>query len=222
MNEEEKVYLGSLNNADILSELTNDNPAYMYFICFLGNRTLYPINPNLIDVEVDCRPLMKKYDLTNFTPRSERGTHAVTPLDCNLNKKGELIFKEIQDYNICNQLNQLLNSRQTINKTEFNRLFREKFSFETNPEDILEEKIKQVREKYDTNFPTKEFTYRRMTVTPTIKKDRLYYQFKIKCACSEEIFDEINMDDYKPIGEEIVCPNCEHLFNIPYDFSCYW
>ncbi|MGV9198687.1 MAG: hypothetical protein ACOC4M_07585 [Promethearchaeia archaeon] len=131
MNEEEKVYLGSLNNADILSELTDDNPAYIYFICFLGNRMLYPINPNLIDVEVDCRPLMKKYDLTNFTPRSERETHSVTPLDCYLNENGKIIFEEMEEYDICNQLNQLLNSKQNINKTEFNKLFCDKFSFAT-------------------------------------------------------------------------------------------
>ncbi|MGV9174237.1 MAG: hypothetical protein ACOC35_16945 [Promethearchaeia archaeon] len=61
-----------------------------------------------------------------------------------------------------------------------------------------------------------------MTITPTIKEDSLYYQFKIKCACAEGILEEINMDNYKPIGKKIVCPNCERLFNIPYDFSCYW
>lgn len=221
MNPQKKVYLGHLSNAEILSDLTEDNPAYLCFICYLGSQGWFPLYSQINNLEIDCRQLMRRYRLTNFIPRSKRVGHFVTHKDCKLNSRGEKLFEELRKNEVCDIIKEFLEAYDNITRIKFNNFFRNKFSFEIDPQNKLQEKIKEVINKYNTNFPNERISYKNMNIKPILKEGSLYYRFKIACYCSNKINEDINMENYKG-GFQMKCDKCDHPYHIVYNFSSYW
>ncbi len=217
----EIIYLGHLKNIDIIKALANDNSAYIYFICFRGSDGVFQLDSRIIDLEVDCRELKKKYRITNFKFRSERTGHFVTKKDCELNSRGEKIYEELKENGICNKLKTLIESENNLTRMKFNSIFYEKFSFDINPKNNLQIKIKESSKEYNVDFPNKEIAYCNMSVYPILKNNHLYYKFKIKCFCSNIITDEIDMVNYNG-SFSITCNNCLIIYHVVYDFKSYW
>ena len=184
---------------------------------------MFPVFYPLNDFEPDCRYLSEKGLVRKYALRSERQTH--DPY-CELNSNGQKIYEELREYEICKELKKFFQLEDkngnhiTISKQEFTELFFERFSFDINPENILEQKIKDTRDKFEINFPTKQFSWKNMTVTPTIKNGDFHYDITINCSCSKVLVDSVNMEDYEPPVYLIECEKCGAQYHI-YNFKFY-
>ena len=149
-----KINLSRLNSSELFKDIAKDDPILIYYICHLGDRNKF--EAHLFDFETDCRKLANRYDITIFLPQKDRKTHKPS---CRLRKDNEALSKELIDNKVCNKLQQFFEQRDengnhiTIDREQFRRLFWDNFTFEENPEDIINTKLNEIKNEFSISLP---------------------------------------------------------------------
>lgn len=218
-----KISLAYLNNKDLLKEIAEYDPVLIYYICYLGNREKF--ESHIFNEETDCRELAKKWDLTKYRSPGDRPFH---PVNCILKHKS--IYEEFVDRGICKEMLEFFKQRDdngnhiSIDREKFRELFREKFTFKEDPEDLINNKLNEIREKYYISLPPNNNKIKNkgnlMTISYNIEEDIFLILVEMICKCSNIISNNFSETDitisYSP--HNIECGNCGNFFIIAHNF----
>lgn len=222
-----KISLSHLNNSELLKDIAKDDPILIYYICHLGDPEKF--KAHIFDFETDCRKLADKYDITIFIPQRERKTHEP---NCRLRKENELISKELIDNQVCEKFQQFFEQKDEIgnhlkiDREKFRGLFWDNFTFEENPEDIINNELIKIKNEYKINLPpNKHEIYNRngilITLHYILKDEEIYFIIKVKCNCKKQSSNEISLK-FNHFRErnpyDIECENCPKKFHISHNF----
>ncbi len=224
-----KTTLAYLHNSALLYDIANEHPLLIYFICHLGNPNIF--KTDLFDDELNCRAL-EKHDLTIYKSRKDRKGHHVTKLDCTLSKPvGEMVYNELKQKGICKELSNFFdlkdeeNNHIYINKEDFVRLFWDNFQFEEHTDKIIENKVKELEERYNINLPHDGHNLPKdgndYTIHYEFINNIFHFVVRIKCECSNDLeeFIEENNNNFESFESYIIkCNRCNKIFYIVYNF----
>lgn len=222
-----KINLSHLNSSELFKDIAEDDPILIYYICHLGDPNKF--EAHFFDFETDCRKLADRYDITIFIPQKERKTHKPY---CRLRKDNEALSKELIDNKVCDKLQQFFEQRDengnhiTIDREQFRRSFWDNFTFEENPEDIINTKLDKIKNEFLINLPpnNRKIHSRNgilITLHYILKDEEICFIIKVKCNCKNEFIKEIplifnHFREKNPY--DIECANCPKNFYINYNF----
>ncbi len=222
-----KIYLSNLSNSELLQGIASVDPTLILYICFLGDPQTFA--SHILDDEIDCRRLAQKWDLTVYNPPKERRTHRV---NCILRAPGRRIYNELKKEGTCEEFLKFFQQEDengihvSIDRSRFNHLFREKFSFEKDPDEIIRNKIKEIETEFYLNLPPPNYQLyaknHEITLKYSIVLEKINFILEIACHRVEtqriEIpFEQNHFSTYLPYNM-ITCTNCNESFKISYDF----
>lgn len=222
-----KINLSRLNSSELLKVIAEDDPLLIYYICHLGDREKF--KAHIFDFETDCRKLGDKYDITIFIPQRERKTHKP---NCRLRKGNELFSKELIDNQICEKFQQFFEQKDEngehiiIDREEFRRLFWDNFTFEENPEDIINNELNKIKNEYLINLPPNKHEINNrngilITLHYILKDEEICFTIKVKCNCKNEFIKEIPLK-FNHFREknphDIECAYCPKKFHVTHNF----
>lgn len=217
------IYLGSLNNAALLKKIVNlYNPALIYFICYLGSPDEFKLDSRINDREEDC----KKLEDANIT-RFERPVHLHTGL-CDFTTTGRLVYNDLKEYNICKEIYDILHKKDEDGNSicrdlyTFTLLFNENFSFEIDPDNLIEIKRREIINSLQMvishdNFKILTKDDCKIKGKYKISGENLGCDLKIKCKCSNnweiEINNiEMNLSSYSYYN--FICESCNRIIKL--------
>lgn len=222
-----KISLSRSNISELLKDIAEDDPILIYYICHLGDSEKF--KAHIFDFETDCRKLADKYDITIFIPQRERKTHEP---NCRLRKGNELISKELIDNQVCEKFQQFFEQKDEIgnhlkiDREKFRVLFWDNFTFEENPEDIINNELNKIKNEYNISLPPNNYEiYNRngilITLHYKIKDKEFYFNINVKCNCKNESSKEISRKSNhfrEKNPYDIECANCPNKFHISHRF----
>ncbi len=222
--------LAYLDCKNTLKDIVSDDPKLIYYICHKIDPTKYQTEP-FIDVEQDCKKL-DDYGITEFTPPRERSTHGVTEESCKFSREGKNIAIELCQKGICDEISKLIKqikqkrSRTYIDKEVFAHEFLDYFTFDEDPNKVIENKIQELKEKFDINLPDNNHPIKKegnvIHIRYSLEEDTFFITFIINCVCSKgektEIKIKANEDDFAySRNHNIPCKFCGDIFIISHD-----
>ncbi|MGV9171912.1 MAG: hypothetical protein ACOC44_09215 [Promethearchaeia archaeon] len=213
------ISLSCLDNKEKIKKIAEKDPKLLYFICHKMRPDYYPIQWPLIDRQEDCKTL-SKFNLFDYTPPRERDTHISDPF-CKFRKSGEKVAKELLEKNICKEMLEFVT--QHINREEFAKRFREKFTFDPIEKTPLKEKYCDIKEEYRLSFPEKGYNIDRngcsYSFSYEIENDIFYFIIEIECKCTNLLEKRISENDFNGYSRKMYkCENCKSEFIISNDF----
>lgn len=218
----------SLASFKSLKEMAFDDPSLIYYICHKIEPTKYPIEP-FIDVEQDCKKL-DKYGITEFKSSKERSTHGVTEESCNFSRYGKNIAKDLCQKGISDEISKLITkikqkrSSTYIDKVVFAQEFSNYFTFDEDPNKVIENRIQELEEKFDIKLPDNnrdiEKKGNHIHIRYSLEENSLLITFIINCGCSigekTELKFKANKVDFN-FNHDIPCDFCGDIYIISHD-----
>jgi len=213
----EKKSLATLINSVLLRDIANIDPFLIYYMCFLGDQEKF--KSNLFNFETDSRELAK-FDIISYDSPKNRSTHHVNP---KLRPTSKKVIQELIDNKICEELSKFSEikdengKRIKIDREKFRQLFWERFTFEKDPNMLLENELIEIRKKSTiapNNWIKKDEYGNSMFVKYYLDNELLIVNIEFICSCSKKY--EINL----PINEflenkwklNIECNDCKKVF----------
>ena len=168
-------------------------------MCHLGDREKF--KSNLFNFETDSRELAK-FDIISYDSPKNRSTHYVIPILRPTNKK---IIQELIDNKICEELSKFFemkdeNGKRTkINREKFRQLFWERFTFEKDPNMLLENELIEIRKKCNiapNNWVKKDEYGNSMFVKFYLDKKLAKVIIKFNCSCSKKYEIDLPINEF--------------------------
>ncbi len=219
------ISLAYLNYSDLIQDISLEHPILIYFICHLDNPDKF--KSNLFNYETDCRKLQSKFDITEYIPPRERKTHEVR---CRLKNDYKDIARELIEQRVCEILTTFFQQENesgdhvNIDREKFKALFWEKFTFEEDPEKLIENRLNHIKNQTNISLPPNNYKREKnrnlLIITYLLEDNSFSFVITIKCNCtnctSVKILFELNhFENYQPY--EIECERCRKIFGISYD-----
>lgn len=220
-----KISLAYLNYSYLLKDIALEHPILIYYICHLENPDRF--KSNLFNFEEDCRKLRNKFDITEYIPPRERKTHWV---GCRLKSEYKDIVRELIEQGVCENLTRFFQQEDEsgdhiyINREKFKELFWERFTFEEDPEKLIENRLNLIKNQNNINLPPNNYIHEKsgnlLIITYLLEDDSFYFVITIKCACTKSTSVKIlsvqnHFDNYQPY--EIECERCRKIFGIAFN-----
>ena len=218
--ETEILYLGMYDSSPVMKMICDLDPVLLYFACYRAK--LVKTSP-LFDHQEDCK-MLKKMGIVKYINPRNRSSHFVKETDCVIVKGSKQLIEDIKQINLHRILQKI--DRESKTREDFRVAFKNKISFEKNPEDILEKLIIRVNGKHnlDWNFHGSkgekdgviwfvEFT--------TPDNEELHYSINVKCKCKNKIREDFTYNEEKFElwkGYSLICSNCKREYQISFNF----
>lgn len=213
----EKKSLAYLINSDLLRDIANIDSLLIYYMCHLGDREKF--KSNLFNFETDSRELAK-FDIISYDSPKNRSTHYVIPILRPTNKK---IIQELIDNKICEELSKFFemkdeNGKRTkINREKFRQLFWERFTFEKDPNMLLENELIEIRKKCNiapNNWVKKDEYGNSMFVKFYLDKELAKVIIKFNCSCSKKYEIDLPINEFLELKWtfNVECNDCKKVF----------
>ncbi len=223
-----KMY--SLASFKSLKEIAFDDPSLIYYICHKIDPTKYQIEP-FIDVEQDCKRL-DKHGITEFKYSKERSTHGVTQESCNFSRYGKNVAIELCQKGICDEISKLITqikqkrSSTYIDKVVFAQEFSNYFTFDEDPNKVIENKIQELKEKFDIKLPDNNHDIEKkgnhIYIRYSLEENTFCITFIINCVCSigekTELKIKANEVDFN-FNHNVPCEFCGDTFIISHNLQ---
>lgn len=212
------IYLGNIAYIDTIKKIVRKHPPLLYLICYIGNQKNLTLDSRIIfNIEVACKKL-EKFSIINFRSSSNRPTHDVT--QTTLSRHGKIIYSILKNHEICRKMVELLNFKSV---EEFSQSFYHNFSFEVNPNDEINRKLKEIKQILAIPDNHYEWSKNGNHLFLEYKKinNEISVEIRLQCLCSNLIIEHITLESLKENLEtkfseyQMYCNECQKEFYIP-------
>ncbi len=217
-----------LNCKEVLRDIASEDPTLIYYIWHKIDPIKYQNQP-FIDIEQDCEKL-DDHGITEFKRRKERPTHGVTEESCIFSRNGKNIAIELCQRGVGDELLKFIRQIQQkrnntyVDKGIFSQEFVNYFTFDEDSSKLIENRIQDLKDKYNIYFPDNNHEIRKngnvIYIRYSIEENTFYISFILECTCSEGRKTEVkkipNKIDFN-FKHNVSCGFCENVYIISHD-----
>ncbi len=218
-----KKTLAYLSYSETFKHIAEKDPILLFLMCHIKKPEKFRCH--IFDFEIDYRELAK-FDIVDYNPPKNRPTHSPIP---KLRSTSKRLIQELIDNGICKELSEFFEKKDenqehiTIKREDFRRFFKERFTFEEDPNNTFENKLSEIRKihKIAPNGYVKNDPYgNQMKITYNVKINVVNVTIDIDCFCSNKCRKEFPVIEYleNKWNLNLFCNECKKTFYPSFNF----